>query len=184
MHVKRWFYRFRGWLVAPPVLLALLTTLGRVDRPVLCWTLGLTLFGGGVFLRLWAQQHLHYRLEAETALTRTGPYLWTRNPIYLGNALIGAGLVAASGLLWLVVPTAAWFLGVYAMVVRHEEDVLRELYGEPYRRFLEERPRWWPRPPADGKLELVNEHLGASVVAELHNLLFLVPFAVRAVVLR
>jgi len=182
--VKRFFYRFRGWLVAPPLLFALSTTVGRADRPVLSWSVGLGLFALGVGLRLWAQEHLHYRLEADTALTRSGPYLWTRNPIYVGNTLIGAGLVATSGLLWLVVPTAAWFLGVYAVVARYEEGVLEETYGEAYRAFREETPRWWPRVPADGRLELVNDHLGASIVAELHNLLFLVPFVVRALVLR
>lgn len=182
--MKRFFYRFRGWLVAPPLLFALFTTVGRADRPVLSWALGLVLFALGVFLRLWAQQHLHYRLETETALTRSGPYLWARNPIYVGNTLVGAGLVATSGLLWLVVPTAAWFLAVYAVVARYEEGVLEETYGEPYRVFREETPRWWPRVPSEGRLELVNEHLGASIVAELHNLLFLVPFVVRALVLR
>jgi protein-S-isoprenylcysteine O-methyltransferase Ste14 len=182
--VKRFFYRFRGWLVAPPLLLALFWTAGRVDRPVLCWTLGLGLFAVGVFLRVWAQQHLHYRLRVDTTLTRTGPYRRLRNPIYWGNTLIGAGLVATSGLLWLVLPTAAWFLGVYAVVVRYEEGVLTELYGEPYRRFLEEIPRWIPRSSGTADLELVNEHLGPSLVAELHNFLFLIPFVARALILR
>lgn len=183
--MKRFFYRFRGWLVTPPLLFALFTTVGRADRPALSWSLGLVLFALGVLLRLWAQQHLHYRLETETALTRSGPYLWARNPIYVGNTLIGAGLVATSGLLWLVVPTAVWFLAVYAVVARHEEGVLEETYGDAYRAFREETPRWWPRRvPPEGRPELVNEHLGASVVAELHNLLFLIPFVVRAVLLR
>ncbi len=182
--MKRFFYRFRGWLVAPPLLFALFATAGRVDRPYLCWSLGLGLFACGVFLRVWAQQHLHYRLRIDTTLTRSGPYRRIRNPIYWGNTLIGAGLVATSGLLWLVVPTAAWFLAVYAVVVRYEEGVLAELYGEPYRRFLAEIPRWLPLGSLDLDLELVNEHLGASVVAELHNLLFLVPFVARALILR
>lgn len=181
--MKRLFYRLRGWLVAPPLLFALFTTIGRVDRPVLAWSLGLVLFGLGVFLRLWAQQHLHYRLRAETSLTRSGPYLRTRNPIYVGNTLIGAGLVATSGLLWLVVPTAVWFLVVYAVVARHEEEVLEARYGAAYRRFLDEVPRWWPRRSVDAPLDLTNEHLGASIVAELHNLLFLIPFLVRAFLL-
>ena len=173
--MRHFFYRFRGWLVAPPLLFALFSTLGRVDRPILCWALGLGLFACGVFLRVWAQQHLHYRLRVDTTLTRTGPYRRMRNPIYWGNTLVGAGLVATSGLLWLAVPTAAWFLAVYAVVVR---------YGEPYRRFLAEIPRWIPRPSEGSKLELVNEHLGASLVAELHNLLFLIPFVARALILR
>lgn len=170
--------------MAPPLLFALLSTAGRVDRPILCWTLGLGLFACGVFLRVWAQQHLHYRLRVDTTLTRTGPYLRMRNPIYWGNTLIGAGLVATSGLLWLVVPAAAWFLAVYAVVVRYEEGVLAERYGEPYRRFLAEIPRWIPRWSGGADLELVNEHLGASLVAELHNLLFLIPFIARALILR
>jgi protein-S-isoprenylcysteine O-methyltransferase Ste14 len=182
--VKRFFYRFRGWLVAPPLLFALFSTLGRAHRPVLCWSLGLGLFALGVAVRVWAQQHLHYRLRTPTALTRTGPYARLRNPIYVGNTLVGAGLVACSGLLWLVAPTAVWFLAVYAVVVRYEEGVLAEQYGEPYRRFLAEIPRWMPRKRARVGLQLVNEHLGASLLAELHNLLFLLPFVARGVLLR
>lgn len=182
--MKRFFYRFRGWLVAPPLLFALFATFGRVDRPYLCWGLGLALFAGGLFLRVWAQQHLHYRLRVDTSLTRSGPYRRLRNPIYWGNTLIGAGLVATSGLLWLVLPSAAWFLAVYTVVVRYEEGVLVRQYGEPYRRFLREVPRWLPHSSPGWGLELINEHLGASCVAELHNFLFLVPFAIRALVLR
>jgi len=182
--VKGWFYRFRGWLVAPPLLFALLSTTGRVDRPGLCWGLGLGLFGLGLLIRVWAQEHLHYRLRAETLLTRTGPYRRMRNPIYAGNTLIGAGLVSTTGLLWLVPFTVAWFLAVYAVVVRHEERVLSERYGEPYRQWLVETPRWFPRGRALGGLELLNEHLGSSIVAELYNLLYLVPFVVRSLLTR
>lgn len=81
------WYRHRGWLVLPPLLLALFIHDFELEKHALVWGSGLTLFVAGVALRLWAQQHVHYRLAAETVCTRSGPYALTRNPIYIGNTL-------------------------------------------------------------------------------------------------
>lgn len=173
------WYRHRSWLVLPPLVLALVTTRFGVESTLLPWILGLALFGAGVAVRVWAQQHLHYRLRAETRLTITGPYGRCRNPVYVGNTLVCAGLTALSGQLVLVPVTVLWCAVLYGRVVRYEEAILRERYGEGYRDYTERVPRWRPR-RSEAPMGLHNEHLRASLLAESHHLLFLVPFVLKA----
>ena len=59
----------------------------------LVWPLGLLLFLRGWALRIWAQQHVCYRIKTNKALTTSGPYAVVRNPIYIGNTLIVLGVI-------------------------------------------------------------------------------------------
>ena len=124
-------YTWRGFLVASPVVIATLCFWGEYEQDGLVWPLGLLLFLGGWAIRVWAQQHVCYRLKTAKVLTTSGPYALVRNPIYLGNTLIVLGLVVLSELIWLVPLTGLWCAGVYTLVVRHEERRLRAKYGEP-----------------------------------------------------
>lgn len=169
-------YRYRGLLLAPPILAALLLP---AEFPLAGWAAGLAAFAAGVALRVWAQEHVRYRTEAAPSLTTTGPYRWTRNPVYLGTILVCVGAVATTGRPWVAVATAAWCAAVYAPVVRFEERHLERRFGGPYRRYRSDVPRWLPR-RAGGPPELVNEHLPAALRAESGNLLLLVPFAAKA----
>jgi len=77
-----------------------------------------------------------------TSLVVTGPYQFTRNPIYVGMtmAYAGAGVLADS--LWvlgLVVPVLV--LMDYG-VVRREEQYLAEKFGDPYRNYSRTVRRW------------------------------------------
>ncbi|MGI6398332.1 MAG: methyltransferase family protein [Desulfomonilia bacterium] len=93
--------------------------------------------------------HLHYRLKVHKTLTLTGPYLYVRNPIYIGNTLILAGITVLAGLLWFV-PVMVIACGfTYHMTVLYEEGHLTRKYGQGYVEFLERIPRWLP--PASGR---------------------------------
>lgn len=178
----RWFYRHRGLLASPPLVLAAFCTYRETENPWLTWPLGIGLLLLGVFIRLWAQQHLHYRLEIRKTLTETGPYRLLRNPIYIGNTLMCLGGVAASELLWLMPLTLLWCAVVYSLVVRDEETHLLEKYGQPYQDFLDRVPRWFPRALHPSEAGLVNRHFAKSLVSELHCLLVLLPFVAKEIV--
>jgi len=107
--------------------------------------LGLFIFISGLFLRIWAQQHLHYRLKIHKRLTVTGPYSLVRNPMYIGNILICSGLTIISELLWILPITLFYNFGLYSLVIRYEEVHLIEKYGESYRKYKEKVPRWLPK---------------------------------------
>jgi len=177
--MTQWAYRWRGVLVSPPLVFAVVSFAHETEWDRVVWPLGSALFWLGFGLRLWAQQHLHYRLRGVTHLTTTGPYAFVRNPIYVGNTLICLGATVVSELLWLAPVTLLWCLTVYALVVRHEEHRLTARYGLAYHRYRTEVPRWCPRPPPLRNLGLVTQDWRASVAAELPCLLVLVPYIVK-----
>ena len=67
-------------------------------RPVWFWA-GMLLALVGLAIRIWAAGCLR-KFEQ---LTLSGPYLWSRNPLYLGSFLIGLGFTLAGAQLWLLV---------------------------------------------------------------------------------
>ncbi len=137
-------FRARGWIPVPAVLL-----LAWTARPPGGWALpGAALILCGLVLRAWAVAHIgpgsRRRSGDVGALACTGPYARCRNPLYLGNLLLwaGVGLVGGSpGVALLVVSALALH---YALVVRWEEARLAEALGEPYRAWAARTPRWLP----------------------------------------
>src|SRR2546421_554595 len=95
----------------------------------------------GLALRAWATGHL----RKNDTLAVTGPYAYTRNPLYLGSFLIGVGFTIASGRFVLGIVFAALFLGIYVPVMRVESATLAELFGEHYQRYLKTVPLFLPR---------------------------------------
>lgn len=113
-------------------------------RPV--WTT--LLVGGGVALlglalRAWAAGHIRKNAQLATS----GPYAYTRNPLYLGSFLLGVGFTVASGQPLLVIPFMALFLGIYLPVMRVEASHLAEIFGEEYRRYAQSVPLFFPYRP-------------------------------------
>jgi protein-S-isoprenylcysteine O-methyltransferase Ste14 len=176
-------YRLRGYLICLPYIFALILNSFETENDWFNWPLGASIFLFGLFLRIWAQQHLHYRLKVKKILTTTGPYCFVRNPIYLGNILICLGLVVTSELLWLVPITFFYCFGIYSLVVRYEERHLTEKYGEPYRKYLLEVPRWLPKIGYFKALGIKNEYLRASIFAEIHCLLWVIPFIFKEIII-
>src|SRR5882672_7883187 len=80
----------------------------------------------GLALRAWATGHL----RKNDALATTGPYAYTRNPLYLGSFVMGVGFTVASGRLIPGIIFAALFLGIYVPVMRVESATLTQLFGE------------------------------------------------------
>ena len=170
-----WWYRFRGWLMAPLALVMLLCKWHETESHVLAFGLGGAVFCGGWVLRIWAQGHLHYRLKVRKNLTTTGPYAYVRNPVYIANTLILIGMSIMSELLWLCPLAALYCAVVYTFVVRYEEGHLAAKYGGPYCQYLQRVPRWLPlRRTWRGLVQLnVRPFLFDGIKSELHAVLLL-----------
>jgi protein-S-isoprenylcysteine O-methyltransferase Ste14 len=109
-------------------------------------TVKLLLAGGavaalGVAIRAFAAGHL----VKNQKLAMSGPYAYTRNPLYLGSSLMGAGFALAGGSWILALACLALFLGIYWPVIRREEAYLRGEFGEVYERYAERVPLFLPR---------------------------------------
>ena len=83
-------------------------------------------------------------IRKDATLTTSGPYAWTRNPLYLGSFLLGLGFAVMSGS-WIA--TAVIVLPsfiVYPNVIRNEEAHLRRLFPDQFPDYCKNVPRFFP----------------------------------------
>jgi hypothetical protein len=95
----------------------------------------------GLVLRALAAGHL---VKNQT-LAMSGPYAYTRHPLYLGSALVGAGFALAGGSWVLGAAFVVLFPAIYWPVMRREEEFLRRQFGETYERYAQQVPLFIPR---------------------------------------
>lgn len=95
----------------------------------------------GLAIRAWAAGSIWKNEELAT----TGPYAYTRNPLYVGSFLLGLGVTMAGGQWIFVVLFLAFYLTVYRATALHEEAALEEAFGEPYRTYAAAVPPFVPR---------------------------------------
>ena len=176
----RGVYKVRGLLMAPPAAFLLLCFRWETEQHALVFGLGAVIYalglGGGS-----GGDAPALRLRIHKTLTRTGPYRYVRNPLYIGNTLILLGCCFFAELPWFAPIMLVYAMTVYHFVVRFEEAHLRARYGGEYERFLAEVPRWLPRlrPVAGVEPADASEHLWPSLVAEAHNMVLWVPFLAK-----
>lgn len=94
----------------------------------------------GLALRAAAAGHVKKNEE----LTRTGPYAYTRNPLYLGSILMALGFAIAGQNIWIGAALVAFFLAIYLPVIRSEENWLRGAFPE-FEEYAKRVPRLFPR---------------------------------------
>jgi protein-S-isoprenylcysteine O-methyltransferase Ste14 len=83
-----------------------------------------------------------------------GPFAIVRNPLYVGNLFLASGIAIYSGHLWFVMLTLAAFAFQYYCIVKYEESLLLERFGDVYARYMEKVPAWFPSQiPSIEKLE-------------------------------
>jgi len=92
---------------------------------------GLPLALLGQALRFWAAGHL----EKSREVTTSGPYRFTRHPLYLGSSMMGAGLAIAASHWLVAVLIAAYLLVTLWTAIRTEEAYLRATFGDAYDRY-------------------------------------------------
>jgi protein-S-isoprenylcysteine O-methyltransferase Ste14 len=110
-------------------------------RPAWTWIAAGSIFVlAGLGVRAAASGHIRKNRE----LTTTGPYAYTRNPLYLGSILIAAGFIVAAGNLWIALATVLMFLIIYLPVIRAEERYLRSVFAD-YDQYAAQVPRFFPR---------------------------------------
>ena len=94
----------------------------------------------GLLLRALASGHV----QKDKELTISGPYAYTRNPLYLGSLLMAAGFAVAARNWWVVAVMLLTFAVIYIPVVAGEERYLRETFSG-YDDYASHVPRLFPR---------------------------------------
>jgi len=102
--------------------------------------LSLLLILPGLLIRALASGHV----RKNEALAMSGPYAYTRNPLYLGSLLIGIGFAVGAQSWWVGLLLVVMFLAIYLPVIRDEETFLRQKFPE-FDEYARNVPRMFPR---------------------------------------
>jgi len=145
-------------LVRPPIALAVallaglvlnwLVPLPFVPAAVPAVWLGAAVFAVALALFAWAVTTMKragsnvQTSQPTTAIVDTGPYAFSRNPIYVGMMLSLAGLAIASNALWLLLTLALFVVVIRYGVVAREEAYLEAKFGDVYRGYRMRVRRW------------------------------------------
>lgn len=144
--VGEWLFRQRTWLPVP-IAAALLFVPPAGVSAAFMWV-GVAVTVAGEVLRVCAVREIgaisRTRSDRVGPLVATGPFAFTRNPLYIGNIAIWAGFTIAARLPWLTAPISALLVWEYHAIVRWEESLLEARLGESYRAYASRVPRWLP----------------------------------------
>jgi protein-S-isoprenylcysteine O-methyltransferase Ste14 len=115
------------WLIAVPTSQSIL--------------IGALIAAFGLLIRTMASGHL----RKDEALATSGPYAYTRNPLYLGSAFLAAGFIVA-GQSWIAGTIVAIYFAVfYYAVMRSEERDVRNRFGAAFDEYVSSVPLFFPR---------------------------------------
>ena len=112
-----------------------------ISRPIMLW-LGYVLVIAGAMGRAYCSAFIGGRKN--DVVVRQGPFSIVRNPLYVFSFLATVGISLQSGMWTLLLLLAGSYLLYYPLVVRKEEAFLENKFGEDYRRYMQEVPRWIP----------------------------------------
>jgi len=118
--------------------------LGFVFAAIVAWlatpspqsfAIGAAIAIAGEAIRLWAAGHL----EKSKEVTSSGPYRYTRHPLYMGSSLIGIGMAVIANNLIVALVVVAYLVLTLTAAMRSEEAHLREKFGDAYDAYAQKR---------------------------------------------
>ena len=126
------------WLARRRVALGLVVAAATLlfARPTwMTWRAGLAIAVVGEAVRVWAAGHL----EKSREVTRSGPYRWTRHPLYVGSTIMALGVVIAARSVIAAAVAAAYMTATLTAAIRTEEAFLSGAFGDAYDRYRDAR---------------------------------------------
>ncbi|MDF3855712.1 methyltransferase family protein [Paracoccus pantotrophus] len=133
----------------PPVWLALFASAGAVlgrlvplDLPAALRGLGLLLVAAGLALTMWRARTTVMPGRRPEALVTAGPFRFSRNPIYLADVILLAGLMLALAAPAGLVTVPAFALLLQRRFILREEAVIAAAFGSAYDRYRMQVRRW------------------------------------------
>lgn len=124
MSIARALARYRVRLGVVAAVVALLLS-HPTPRTLL---IGGVIAVAGELFRIWAAGHL----EKGREVTVSGPYRFTRHPLYVGSSILGAGLAIASNSYWVIAIVVIYLVSTIGAAIRTEEAHLTEKFGAAY----------------------------------------------------
>ncbi len=137
------------WLIGLIILALGVNVLLRTSAVVQHRPMGAVLIVVGVVFSLWAavtfrmhRAQIKPTSDAHSTLVASGPFLVSRNPMYLGTLVagIGAALVAGTWLMWAV--PAALFVLDHFVIIPFEERSMEHTFGATFDAYKNRVRRW------------------------------------------
>jgi protein-S-isoprenylcysteine O-methyltransferase Ste14 len=95
----------------------------------------------GLAVRALAAGYLH----KQEVLTTTGPYAYTRNPLYLGSSILALGVAIATRSWISAIILVVYFSLFYSIVMQREANELRARHGAAFDEYAKTVPLFLPR---------------------------------------
>lgn len=138
-----------GCSILAAVLLDRVASLPELQiDPTLAWFAGAVVVTLAVFLDVWAfktlveSQTTVFPHRCATHLVTRGPFRFTRNPIYLGDTLLMAGMALLTGNSWFLVMGLVAAVITTVIAIRREERHLLARFGIEFERYCQRTRRW------------------------------------------
>jgi protein-S-isoprenylcysteine O-methyltransferase Ste14 len=145
---RQTLFRFRSYTPLPFLLVMLYFAEPKPES----FVVGFMMIAFGEFLRLWGVAIAGSETRTTgavggTFLITTGPFGYVRNPLYVGNMIIYAGVGVLSNAIfpWLTIIAVGFFYAQYRMIISLEEEHLTTMYGEEFVQYCRAVPRFFPR---------------------------------------
>jgi protein-S-isoprenylcysteine O-methyltransferase Ste14 len=127
------------WRVRSAMLIAALSTLfAKPSKTSLI--LGGCISLAGLAIRAWASAHL----QKEQELAVSGPYRFTRNPLYFGSFILGISFAIGANAFWPAVIFGVYFLIFYPVVILVEKERMEKYFPRQYREYKKHVPLFLP----------------------------------------
>jgi len=111
------------------------------DPVLLSFWIGTGMIAAGITIRAWASGIV----KKDEQLAVEGPYSLSRNPLYVGNFLIGYGMCFLNGGYWAFGVITVYFVSIYPFTIRKERRKLKQLFGDEFEEYREHVPLFIPR---------------------------------------
>lgn len=164
-------FKYRSYTPVPFVIVMLLYENANI------WSLifGLIIVAAGELIRLWGVSYAGSETRTTghlegTFLIISGPFAYTRNPLYIGNILIylGIGIMSFAIFPYLQIFALLFFIFQYYHIIKAEEEYLLGRYGEQYKEYKKNVPRLFPRffPYKPGEIKQPSFKFNAGLKSE------------------
>lgn len=94
----------------------------------------------GLLVRFWASGYI----SKSRVLAICGPYAYTRNPLYLGNFILGLGIILIANNTWLFLYYLIVFTFLYIGTIQDEQEGLGKKFGAVYTLYMSKVPMFFP----------------------------------------
>ncbi len=147
-NISNIFFKYRSYTPIPFLLLMVIFA----EPSIISMIIGFAIAISGELMRFWGVSWAGSETRTTggvggTYLIISGPFAFVRNPLYVGNILLytGIGIMSWSLFPYLQIAAILFFAVQYHFIVLEEEKFLKEKFGEAYKKYFKNVPRFIPQ---------------------------------------